>query len=361
MNKAIKAVHVRVDHAAVTEKLCAYIKKGLAPLGVTHLCIEFNPGYVYKCFPELSYGDFGREHAKQVAAAAKEANIKIIPLFMCLGHQGWRLDTSMLLKTYPEFTERPHLPKEAEHMPHDLFFYCHSWCASNDKVYDYVFPMIDELMEDFETDMIHVGMDEVFDLAESTCPRCSGKTRPYLFARTINILHDHIVREKGWQMMMWADRLNNAKAFGYHAWEGDIWDTWKAVDMIPKDIIMADWHYDMNEQGFKGIEAFIEKGFTVIPAGWRKLEQTQFLLDEALKCRESAKAKGYTGYMGGMMITSWNNCTEEFLDAMLPMLKDKIKEEPEPPAETGQRRRMNPAGIAASIVYMAEKLKDYKP
>jgi len=47
---------------------------------------------------------------------------------------------------------------------------------------------------------------------------------------------------------------------------------------------------------------------------------------------------------------------------MLPMLKDRIKEEPAPeaPEESGQRKQ-NFAGIAASIVYMADKLKDYQP
>jgi hypothetical protein len=356
----MRAHHVRVDHAAVTEPLCRYIKEGLGPLGITHLIIEFNPGYVFKCFPELSFGDFDRECAQKVAAAAKEAGIKIVPLFMCLGHQGWRLDTSMLLKVYPEFIERPHLPKQAEHMPHDLFFYCHSWCASNDKVYDYVFPMIDELMEDFGADMIHVGMDEVFDLAESTCPRCSGKTKPFLFARTVNILHDHIVREKGWGMMMWADRLNDGKKFNYGAWEGDIWDTHKAIDLIPKDIIMADWHYEMSKGGFPSIENFIEKGFTVLPSAWRKLEQTKYFLAESLKTRETGKEKGYSGALAGMMVTSWNNCTEGFINQMLPMLKDRIQEEPpvDPDAPRGQRP---PAGIAASIVYVAEQLKDYQP
>lgn len=357
LTPTIRAVHIRVDHAAVTEPLCRYIKEGLAPLGITHLIIEFNPGYVFTCFPELSFGDFGRAQAQQVAAAAREAGIKIVPLFMCLGHQGWRLDTSMLLKVYPEFTERPHLPKQAEHMPHDLFFYCHSWCASNDKVYEYVFPMIDEIMADFGADMIHVGMDEVFDLAESSCPRCAGKTKPFLFARTVNILHDHIVREKGWGMMMWADRLNDGKKFNYGAWEGDIWDTHKAIDLIPKDIIMADWHYEMNEGGFPSIAHFIEKGFTVLPAAWRKLDQTKYLLTEALKAREAAKTNGHSGALAGMLITSWNNCTPDFIDKMLPLLQDRITQEPEIPTSTPPRERP-PTGIAASIVYMADALKD---
>jgi hypothetical protein len=173
-----------------------------------------------------------------------------------------------------------------------------------------------------------------------------------LFARTVNILYDHIVREKGWQMMMWADRLNNAKAFGYHAWEGDIWDTWKAVDLIPKDIIMTDWHYDMNEKGFAGIGALIEKGFTVIPAGWRSLKQTRFLLDEALKHNKIAQDKsGAAGYLAGMLITCWREVSNEMLDDYLNALKARVRDE----------EKTDTVGIASSVVYMAEQLKNYQP
>ena len=353
-NKPIKAVHLRINESGVTDKLISYMREGLAPLGINLLCLEFNPGYNYRCFPEMADGSFGREDAKKVAAAAKELGIQIVPLFMCLGHQGWRYDKNNLLKLHPEFCEMPHIPDDLEEKQkdtYDLVFYCHSWCASNDDVYKYVFPMIDEIMEDFGADCVHVGMDEVFHLAESTCPRCSGKTRPELFARTINILHDHIVKEKGWQMMMWGDRLNNAKVFGYHAWEGDIWDTWKAVDLIPKDIILADWHYDMNEKGFPGIESFLEKGFTVLPAGWRDLKQTRFLLDEALKYSASAKQKNYSGTMAGMMITCWSEANNENLDTLLESVKNREQIEDVKDLK----------GVASSVVYMADKLNNYQP
>jgi len=346
MTDTIKGVHLRVKDAGITDKLIQYMEEGLSPLGINLLCIEFNPGYNYRCFPELADGSFGRNEAQKVAAAAKKLGIKIVPLFMCLGHQGWRFDKNKLLELHPEFDETPYMPDDGDPKTHDLAFYCHSWCASNDDVYKYVLPMIDEIMEDLETDICHVGMDEVFSLAESTCPRCSGKTRPYLFARTVNILHDHIVKEKGWKMMMWGDRLNHAQEFGYHAWEGDIWDTWKAIDLIPKDIIIADWHYDMNEKGFAGIEAFLEKGFTVIPAGWRELKQARFLLDEALKYKKSAKEKGCTGNMAGMMITCWSEVTNELLDTLLTSLKAREQNE----EDKGTK------GIASSIVYIANKL-----
>jgi hypothetical protein len=152
-------------------------------------------------------------------------------------------------------------------------------------------------------------------------------------------------------MMMWADRLNNAEAFGYGAWEGDIWGTWHAVDMIPNDIMLAAWHYEMNEKGFPGIEALLEKGFTVLPAGWRYLKQTRYLLDEALKYGSSAKEKGYKGAMAGMMITCWSEANGELLDNLLKCLKSRELNE-----EVKDAR-----GVASSIVYMADRLKDYTP
>jgi hypothetical protein len=345
--QSIKAVHLRVNDAEVTGKLIQYMKEGLAPLGVNLLCLEFNPGYNFRCYPELSNGSFGKEQAKQIAEAAKETGIRIVPLFMCLGHQGWRFNKNKLLELHPEFDETPDVPEDgdAENTP-DLEFYCHSWCASNDDVYKYVFPMIDEIMEDLGADCVHVGMDEVFSLADENCPRCKGKDRAELFARTVNILHEHIVKEKGWQMMMWADRLNNAEAVGYHAWEGDIWGTWKAVDMIPSDIILADWHYEMNEKGFPGIEVFLEKGFTVLPAAWRELKQTRFLLDEALKYGKSADEKRYNGVMAGMMITCWSEANNELLDTLLESVK----------AEEQNEEAKDAHGVASSVVYMAKRL-----
>jgi len=357
MKTPVVGAHLRMKETESADALVRYIKESLGPLGVNLLVLEFNPGYNFRCFPELASGTFGRDDAKKVAAAAKEAGIRIVPLFMCLGHQGWRYEKNPLLTVYPEFDETPDV-KEGIKEPDtiagkvilntpDGIFYCHSWCASNDDVYKYVFPMMDEIMEDFGADCLHVGMDEVFSIAEDCCPRCVGKGRAELFARTINILHDHIVKEKGWQMMMWSDRLNNAKELGYHAWEGDELGMWRAADMIPTDIILADWHYDMNEKGFPGFEILMEKGFTVLPAGWRNLKQTHFLLDEAKKYAESAKQKNLPGSMAGMLITCWNEASAEYLDNMNAYVKARIQDE----------ENMDARGIASSLVYVAEELR----
>ena len=57
--------------------------------------------------------------------------------------------------------------------------------TSNDDIYQYVFPMIDEMAEACRADAVHIGMDELFDVA--MCPRCKGKSPAALYARTIKI------------------------------------------------------------------------------------------------------------------------------------------------------------------------------
>src|ERR1700752_5017373 len=87
-------------------------------------------------------------------------------------------------------------------------------------------------------------MDEVFIVASEHCPRCKGGDPAKLFAKQVNDLHAHIVGKRKREMLMWADRLLDAKALGYSEWEAATNHTWDAINLIPKDIIMCDWHYE---------------------------------------------------------------------------------------------------------------------
>ena len=357
MKKSIVGLHLRINKTDSTDALVKYIKEGLTQIGVNTLVLEFNPGYNYRCFPELADGTFGREDAKKVAQAAKEAGIRIVPLFMCLGHQGWKYEPNKLLELHPEFKETTDVVegiKSPDKVGGKIItntpngeFYCHSWCASNDDVYKYVFPRMDEIMEDFGADCVHVGMDETFSIAEDSCPRCVGKGRAELFARTINILHDHIVKEKGWQMMMWADRLVNAREYETHAWEADYLGIWRAIDMIPTDIIMCNWHYEITEKGFPSLEMFMEKGFNILPGGWRSLKQMKFLHSETVKYENIAKEKGLKGSVAGMINTCWATASPEYLEQMNELVKSEIQQEDANDIK----------GVASSLVYMANQYK----
>ena len=141
--------------------------------------------------------------------------------------------------------------------------------------------MIDELIDAFEADAFHVGMDEVFIVAHPSCPRCKGKDPAELFAKSVNDLHRHIAGERKLTMLMWADRLLDDKKLGYGKWEASANGTAGAIDNIPKDIILCDWHYETRKDGYPSVAYLQEKGFRVLPSSWRNKDAALAMLREA--------------------------------------------------------------------------------
>ncbi|MEK7766289.1 MAG: family 20 glycosylhydrolase, partial [bacterium] len=151
-------------------------------------------------------------------------------------------------------------------------FYCRSWCPRHPDVHPLIFGLLDELIATFGCDAFHVGMDEVFVLASPHCPRCRGADPAAVYAEEVNALAAHL-KKRGQEMLMWADRFLDGKATGYGLWEGSENGTAQAIDLIPKDVVMCDWHYEGGVQGaFPSLEIFRSKGFRVWPTVWKHLE-----------------------------------------------------------------------------------------
>ena len=68
--------------------------------------------------------------------------------------------------------------------------------------------------------------------------------------------------------------------------------THPAIDMIPKDIVICDWHYEVLED-YPSIAHFLEKGFPVLPGSWRNVEAGELLLDAALSHKDHPQMLGY--------------------------------------------------------------------
>jgi len=316
--------HTRIADRETAPALIKLIEEGLAPLGVNNLILEFNPGYSYECFPEFSTGTFGRAEAESVLAACRRAGVRVIPMFQCLSHQSnFTPEPWPLFKAHPEFLETPDVPPDARWPA----FYNHSWCASNDGVYDYVFPMIDELLDVFECDVFHIGMDEVFDIAERSCPRCAGKDPAELFARTVQILYDHI-KAKGAEVMMWGDRMLDANAMGYHLWEADKFGMHPCFEKIPTDIIINDWHYDLHDHGYPSFEKFHKNGFSYIPATYADIEQAKHFWGYALEAAYMGGKYKWPGRMMGFLCTQWTPMTPAIAEALLTCLQGKDVQDP---------------------------------
>jgi hypothetical protein len=263
----------------------------LSKRGVNLLIVEVDYWYDYASHPELHLDNpVKKETVKALLAACRDKGIRLVPQFQSLGHQSWAEKTFPLLTKYPQLDETPN--KYAGNKGTDPWgteFYCRSWCPLHPELLPIVNDLYDELLDVFEADALHVGMDEVFIIADADCPRCAGKPTSELFARAVNDTYDHIVRTRGKEMMMWADRLLDGQATGYGLWEASMNGTDKAIDMIPKDIIMCDWHYEPKyplqatpKSDFPSPAIFVGKGFRVLPTSFRNVDALNRFIDQSL-------------------------------------------------------------------------------
>ena len=267
-NPVWRGVHLMLGSDEQTVTLTEQLPN-LAARGVNVLIVEVNYGFDFQSHQELRAPRFiTRPHAQELTRKARELGIRLIPQFSCLGHQSWARTTFSLLTKYPEFDETP------GKYPGNTNIYCRSWCPQNPAVNKVVFALIDELIDAFDADAFHVGMDEVFLIASEHCPRCKGGDPSKLFAKAVNDLHQHIVGKRKLEMLMWGDRLLDARTMRYGEWESANNGTHGAIDRIPNDIVVCDWHY-RKQTGYPSVPFLLEKGFRVWPAGWQPLEATK--------------------------------------------------------------------------------------
>ena len=252
------------------------VVEGLAPLGFNALIVEIDYSFQFKSHPELEAKGLNKTQVRELVEACRKHGIRVIPLMNCLGHQSWGARPGALLKKYPQFDETPWIPQS------DKKIYCREWCPSHPDVNKVVFDLLDELIDAFDADAMHVGMDEVFLIGDKNCPRCKDKEVSDLFAKVVCDLHDHLVNQKGVEMLMWSDRLLDSKATGYGTWEASATGSHAAIERVPKDIIMCDWHYTKRAE-YPSIPIFIERGFRVWPGGWHDVPATEALMDYAQK------------------------------------------------------------------------------
>jgi len=139
-------------------------------------------------------------------------------------------------------------------------------------------------------------MDEVFLIGSEHCPRCKGHDPGQLFAKATNDYHSHLFGERGVEMLMWGDRLLDSDSTGYGKWEATENQTHKAIDLIPKDIVICDWHYALRDS-YPSIPLFLEKGFRVWPSGWKEVEATKALIDISQRYKNKR--------MLGHLCTTW--------------------------------------------------------
>ena len=237
----VRGLHIFAPNSSEIEVTTEFIKNALPKEGVNTLILEIGYGYKFEKRPEIAdEGALGKPEIKRIVAACKEAKIRLIPEINLLGHQSWAKTTHKLLTAHPGFDETP------GKYPNNEGIYCRSYCPSHPEVHQVIFDLVDELAEVFESDAVHVGMDEVFVIADKDCKRCKGKTPAELFAGEVKKLRDHL-KSKNREMWMWGDRFLEGRTTGLGEWEASTNGTDGALASLPTDIVICDWHYEKVE------------------------------------------------------------------------------------------------------------------
>ena len=248
----------------------------LVARGVNVLVLEVDYAFEFRSHPELRLADkvITRAGARRFVAACRKHGIHVIPQFQSFGHQSWAKETFTLLTRYPELDLTPGA------FPQNEGIYCREWDPTNPRVYQIVYALVDEIVDAFDADALHVGMDEVFLIGSDASPSTKGKDPAEVFAKAVNDMYTHVVRKRGLQMLMWGDRLIDASRYDFGEWESSKNYTWPAIYMIPKDIIIADWHYEPRD-AYPSIPVFLDKGFRVLPTSWKDVEASRRLIEYA--------------------------------------------------------------------------------
>jgi hypothetical protein len=256
--------------------------------GVNLIILEVDYGFDFRSHPELRRPDkpITRGAARRFVQACRRQGISLVPQFQSFGHQSWAKSTGPLLTRYPELDSTPGA------FPANEGIYCREWDPMNPRVYRIVFDLLDEIIDAFDADAVHVGMDEVFLIGHAASPSTKGKDSAEVFARAVNDLYGHIVKKRRRTMMMWGDRLIDAARCDYGEWEASKNYTWPAVYMIPKDVIICDWHYEKRD-AYPSVQMFLDKGFRVLPTSWKNVEASRALIGQSL----ALNAPGLLGHL----------------------------------------------------------------
>jgi len=193
---------------------------------------------------ELGRGSFlEKDEIRAFIAHARSLHIEILPEVPALSHAYY------LVCPHPEIAERADDP------------YPDTYCPSNPASYELLFDVLDEVIDVFEPQIVHVGHDELYSYG--LCPRCEGKSGAELIGGDIERIHSYLA-ERGIRMAMWGDKLMDIVVGGSHeggrerrvgggGWfdggaEYVMAETYQARDNAPKDILIFDWYWSLDSR-----------------------------------------------------------------------------------------------------------------
>lgn len=277
---AFRGVHVVLDdyspelHSRLIEQVFAPLKFNKIVMQVDHI--------KWERYPEIwQPWSLPKESVKELLEKAEANNMEVIPLLPTLSHCEYLFGS---LAGGP-----PKVNAEIAEDPTTAYLYC----PNLERTYRIVFDLLEEVLTLFKPRWVHIGHDEVLSRGRfGSCIRCRDMQPHFLFAEDVKRIYEFL-KARGVGVMMWGDMLLRPDEAFDAAHGGEPQNFWLARKLIPKDIVIVDWHYQPAPR-YPSVKILKQEGFEVIGATWRN----QKTIVEFTKAAKEAGALG-------MLQTTW--------------------------------------------------------
>lgn len=237
-------------------------------------------------------GFFTQDDIKEVVAYAAERYITIIPEIDLPGHM------VSALASYPELgcTGGPYNVWTHWGISEDVL------CAGNEKTYQFLTDVFDEIMELFPSTYIHIGGDECPKTRWAQCPKCQAKIKAegiksddkhtkeeYLQSYVMKYMSDYL-SEHGRKIIGWDEILEGEAAPGatIMSWRGETGGIKAArlghdVIMVPNNYLYLDYYQskDYESEPYYAIGGYnpVDKiyNYNPLPASLNETERAHII------------------------------------------------------------------------------------
>lgn len=231
---------------------------------------------------------YTQDEIREILAYCKERHIEVIPEIDIPGH------ASAILASYPNLscTGRPVDVQTKQGIFNNIL------CVSREKVYSFVFSVLDEICELFPYEYIHIGGDETPTKSWENCPDCRRmkeqlglKNFHELQSVFTNRIADHL-KKKGKKAIVWNESL-------------------KGGMLNPEEICVQHWlggnaSFRFAEKGGKVIESDFFHYYCDYPFGMTPLKKTYVFQPE----KNYQKCAGQKPY--GIEAEIWTEYIRDF-------------------------------------------------
>lgn len=215
-------------------------------------------------------GVLSQDDVRELIGYAASRGIEVVPEVPSLSHSDY------ILYSHRELAEIPDDP------------FPDTCCPSNEGTYAILFDILDEVIGVFRPRLLNIGHDEFYSIG--VCEKCNGRKAEEIYAADICRIHDFLA-SKGVRTMMWGEKLLKFNFIDSGApWGGSAHGccpaTYKAIDLIPRDILILHWYWALDRK----LEAeYFSRGFDFAFGNYSGRSIPDF--------RGRAQAKGFSGYI----------------------------------------------------------------